>query len=82
MNPTQHKTNNKVFGAPKDWDQKELPCSAIAVTVHKDSQGTILSTFWRPTTEEIEQLKVGALVRIWVFGEGLPPMSVTVEASK
>lgn len=78
MNPTQHSSNNRVLGAPPDWDQSEMPCSALAVTdVSFDGQPGIAS-FWRPDRQELEDLANGGSVMLVVYGRGMPPVSVGV----
>jgi len=79
MNPTQHPSNTRVFGAPAGWDQADLHCNPLAVTdVEIDGRHAIIS-FWRPTVEELEQLAAGALVALWVYGSGHPVVSLAVE---
>ncbi|MCY0910852.1 hypothetical protein [Massilia antarctica] len=79
MNKLQHPSNNGVLGAPADWNQAELPCSALPITrAECDGQPAIVS-YWRPTTEELTALNAGEAVALWVIGQTMPPVAVTVD---
>lgn len=78
MDRTQHPSNNSVLGAPIGWDQDQLPCGALPITrLQVDGQPCMVS-FWRPTADELAALQAGALVSLWVYGSGHPPVSVGV----
>lgn len=79
MRFTQHPTNNLVLGAPAGWDQAELPCGALPVTVANVQGQRAMVSFWEPTAEEVMQLVNGGKVTLWVYGVGHPPVSVGVE---
>lgn len=79
MDRTQHPSNNAVLGAPKGWNQAEMPCNALPITrTDIDGRPAIVS-FWRPTAEELQQLASGAFVALWIVGASMPPVSLTVE---
>lgn len=80
MNRHQHPLNNAVLGAPKGWDQAELPCGALPITrVIADGVQHVVS-YWRPTPEELKALANGALVELWVVGHTMPPVALAVES--
>lgn len=80
MDRHQHPSNNAVLGAPKGWDQAEAPCNALPVThVEIDGIRQVVS-FWRPTADELKAIANGALVMLWVVGNTMPPVALTVEA--
>lgn len=79
MRPTQHPSNNRVLGAPKGWDQDELPCGAIAVTDTSVDGVRCVSTFWRPDADELARLNAGECVMLTFVGQTLPPVAVGVE---
>lgn len=80
MNRTQHPSNNDVLGAPKGWDQRELPCSALPITRLEFVEGVeAVASFWRPTAEEIKALAAGACVVLYVLGTTMPPVSLAVD---
>ncbi|MFE1574221.1 hypothetical protein ACFIQG_20815 [Comamonas odontotermitis] len=37
-------------------------------------------SFWKPTQEEIDALKDGQPVALWVAGSSMPPVALMVEA--
>lgn len=76
MNYTQHPSNNAVFGAPKGWDQAEMPVGALPITITQDS----MVSFWRPTPEELAQLNNGGLVALHVMGRTHPVVALSVQA--
>jgi hypothetical protein len=80
MNRTQHTSNNDVLGAPKDWNQAELPCSALPITRTECDGVPAIKSYWRPTAEELVLLNTGAPVALWILGAGMPPVMLTVDA--
>jgi hypothetical protein len=79
MNRIQHPSNNAVLGAPAGWGQKELPCSALPITRTECEGIPAVVSFWKPTVEELAQLNAGGSVALWVIGQTMPPVSLTVE---
>lgn len=80
MNFKQHPTNNRVFGAPKGWDQDALPCGALPITATEVAGAAVMVSFWQPTDAEILQLARGGLVTLWIYGEVHPVVAMAVEA--
>lgn len=79
MQPTQHRSNNRVLGAPEGWDQGELPCGALAIT-DVDVHGIpAVMSFWRPSADELAALNAGGLVSLCVPGRSMPPAAIGVE---
>lgn len=78
MRVVQHPSNNKVLGAPPGWDQLEMPVNAIPLTQVESSGKTFLISYWKPTPEEIAQLRQGAFVTVWIHGVNQPIMAVSV----
>jgi hypothetical protein len=79
MNRAQHPSNNAVLGAPRQWDQDELPCDAMPITRTEVNDRPAIISFWRPTAAELAQLNAGALVAVWMIGHTMPPTSIGVE---
>lgn len=79
MDKVQHPSNNKVLGAPAGWDQSDVPCSALAVTEIAWGDGPAIVSFWKPTAQELADLNAGAYVALWVSGQGMPPVALSVE---
>lgn len=78
MNKTQHRSNNDVLGAPAGWDQAALTIDALPITRTTYDGVDAIVSFWRPTPEEIEALKNGAVVMLSVIGGGMPPVALGV----
>lgn len=80
MNKMQHPSNNRVLGAPKGWDQKELPCDALPVTVCEFAGFPAVASYWTPTREELDHMNAGKPVVLFVLGQTMPPVALGVEA--
>lgn len=78
MNKTQHRSNNGVLGAPAGWDQATLPVDALPITRTTYDGVDAIVSFWRPTPDEIDALKNGALVMLSVIGSAMPPVAIGV----
>ncbi|VWB88611.1 hypothetical protein BLA13014_04102 [Burkholderia aenigmatica] len=79
MERMQHPSNNAVLGAPKGWDQGELPVGALPITRVVDGSITHVVSFWRPNAEELAALAAGAPVMLFVVGHTMPPVALAVE---
>lgn len=82
MRPTQHPSNNRVLGAPKGWDQKELPCGALPITDMVYENIPHVVSFWRPTADELAVLNAGGTVALWITGHTMPPVSLGAEPAQ
>lgn len=80
MESIEHPSNNAVLGAPAGWDQSTLSCDALAVTRTVLDGIPCVMSFWRPSAAELATLQAGGSVALWVVGETMPPISLTVEA--
>ncbi len=78
MRAIQHPTNNRVLGAPKGWDQGELPCSALAVTDTIWDGVPAVVSFWQPDATELAALNAGKPVALSIVGRTMPPAAVWV----
>lgn len=79
MNKHQHISNNAVLGAPAGWDQDALPCSALPVTrIDWDGQPAVKS-YWMPTADELAMLNEGMPIALYVIGQTMTPVAITVE---
>lgn len=79
MNKHQHPSNNDVLGAPKGWDQSELPCSALPITRVKFGELDAVVSYWRPSESELAILNSGGSVEISILGRTIPPIMVGVD---
>ena len=79
MNRHQHPTNNAVLGAPKGWDQGEVPCGALPITRTESDGLPCVVSYWRPTADELAALNAGGSIALWVVGVTMPPVSLSVD---
>lgn len=79
MRPTQHPSNNRVLGAPSGWDQQQLPCNAIAITVTEADGLPVVKSYWRLTAQELATLNAGGLIALSLIGSTMPPVALEVE---
>jgi hypothetical protein len=79
MNRTQHISNTAVLGAPEGWDQKELPCGALPITRSELNGVPMIISFWTPTSDELLELNSGGVLALWVAGESMPMVALTIE---
>ena len=81
MERMQHHSNNAVLGAPKGWDQGELPCGALPITRIVDGGITQVVSFWKPNADELAALAAGKPVMLFVVGNTMPPVALAVEGA-
>ncbi|SOY56849.1 hypothetical protein [Cupriavidus taiwanensis] len=79
MQRIQHPSNNDVLGAPAGWDQKELLVSALPITRTEVNGIPAVTSFWKPSPEELARLNAGGSVSLWVIGGTMPPVALEVE---
>lgn len=79
MRVTQHLTNNDVLRAPPGSTVDECRPAPITRTLYGDGTPSV-ATYWQFTAEERIAIAAGALLRIEVLGQTMPPMLATVEA--
>lgn len=74
----EHFGGRKVtFKAPPGMEN----CSDLDVVVREEPNGTVITTAWEPTPDEIYDYMVGnsAKIFIHIWSSSLPPLAVTVE---
>jgi hypothetical protein len=67
-----------VLGAPKDWKDDGVSCVGLPVKYVPTDQGVFMVSAWEPTEEELEALKRGESVKLWIRGMQHPVVSLTV----
>lgn len=74
---------NVDLGKPVDWDQsKGVHCASLPAKVVQDSAGhRVFCSAWFPTPGELELLKQGRPVYLYVWGGGHPPVALSVEGA-
>jgi hypothetical protein len=81
VNFVQHPSNNKVLGAPPNWDQSKTYCNALPVTSVVDGERVSLVSYWQPTPEELDAIKAGAPIMLWIHSAVHPVVSLGVEGT-
>lgn len=75
MEPIKIADANRVFVAPKQWDEaKHGPCFDLPAR----QVGDTVATGWKPSPEELALLVAGGYVVLTIFGRQ-PPVSLHVE---
>jgi hypothetical protein len=79
MKPKRHPSNNRIVGAPANWDDRggKLELPAIDVTQGKISGIDVFVSFWKPTEEELGCLLRGGQVQLTCIG-GQPAVNLSV----
>jgi hypothetical protein len=78
MIPTSFDESNHVLDKPKDMAREQ--CDALSVFVGQTQDGLpVVISCWKLTKEELEQINKTGRVWLWVYGAGMPPVSLTVE---
>lgn len=81
MTPIAHYSNNGSLAAPPNWES-EIEVETLKITsVVVDGMPALIS-FWRPDEQELEAIKNGANVMLWVYGNAHPVVSVGVEPAE
>jgi hypothetical protein len=79
MNPIRHPSNNVALGPPAGWDEeKNGPCA----TLHCTRTDTHVVSLWKPDEKELQALRHGGTVALWVIGETHPPLWVSAEPAE
>lgn len=79
MDQLRHVSNNGILQPPAGWDQTQIECTPLTVTVLEDNGTKMVKSYWKPTAEELEWLASGAAVVLFVIGDGMPPVAIGVE---
>lgn len=67
------------LGAPAGWEPSRYgACAHLAIRDEVMACGPVMISAWEPTPDELERLKAGALVELWVVGALHPPVALTV----
>ena len=79
MEPVQFKGQQRFLGAPRGWDQDDTECVALPVKLSEVNGLPALTSYWKPTPEELAALNAGELVKFTIIGSGQPPVLLEVE---
>lgn len=65
----------RILGAPKDWDHSQVECKGLPIVDNPD--GWMVSQ-WKPNALEIETLRQGGTLLLWVYGTAHPVVGLDV----
>lgn len=66
------------LGQPKDWDESKGKCYGLPVLVGESEIGRVMISAWFPTPDELAQLIAGESIKLWIYGNTHPVVSLTV----
>lgn len=69
----------RTLGAPQDWDQSKTVCVGLPIRDVMTEQGPFMISAWSPTPEELELLKEGVTLKLWIAGVSHPVVSLSVQ---
>lgn len=79
MKPTEFSEQNKVFTKPENMTDEQ--CLPLPVWHGTDQAGfPLIISCWKPTEEEINQIKETGVIWLSIVGKGMPPVSLTTES--
>ena len=68
-----------ILGAPKEWDRdRDGFCGGLAVRQETTTAGATMVSAWLPTPDEIERIREGAPIYVYVVDTVHPPITVGV----
>lgn len=76
MNPQRFEQANVVMAAPKGMDN----CMDIHACKTTSNEHPVVVTAWRPSPEELVKINLGEPVYLVVWGQSMPPVSVTADS--
>ena len=68
----------RALGAPVGWDGSYGECNALPIRDVMTQNGPFMVSAWEPTAEELEALKNGATLKLWIAGRIHPVVTVSV----
>lgn len=69
----------RILGAPSDWKDDGTQCVGLPVRDVDTSDGRFMLSAWEPTPDELERIRQGASVILWVRGTQHPVVAFTVD---
>lgn len=79
MKAFQHALCNDVIEVPKGHDQEKYRVNAIPLMRTHVGGTPAVASFWKPSEEELQQLRNGASVALWLIGHTMPPAAIEVQ---
>lgn len=70
--------STRQFGAPENWDGDLSKCNVLPIRDVETPQGAFMVSAWEPTPSELEFIKAGHSIKLWVQGAVHPVVALTV----
>lgn len=70
--------STRQLGAPNDWDGDLSKCHVLPIRDVMTEQGNFMVSAWEPTPAEVEQIKAGQTIKLWIQGTGHPVVKLSV----
>jgi hypothetical protein len=69
-----------VLGQPDNWDELiHGPCNSLKVKITEHLGHPVVVSAWKLTDQEKKDLAEGGMVYLWIWGENMPPVALTVQ---
>lgn len=84
MTPIKLEEATRTLGKPDSWDENNptIECDALSIIDTELTPGqNIMTSAWKPTTQEIEALRCGEMLILRVWGAFHPPVMLEVANS-
>jgi len=78
MDILKHDNTTRELGAPSNWDDKNSSCSTLPIVDMQTNNGNAMVSFWQPNEKEIEALKKGEPIQLWIYGDLHPVVAVHI----
>lgn len=70
---------NRELAPPKDWDaEKDGECGTLPVFAEVVNGGMTMTSAWKPSEEELNELVKGGVVAMVIYGTMHPPIALGV----
>lgn len=78
MNAQRFPESNTVMRRPDGWTEDEC-CDVHAYRGEAADKHPVIITAWKPTPEELVRLNLGEPIYLCVWGQGMPPVALTLD---
>lgn len=79
MEILKHENTTREFGKPENWDDSvNGECQTLPIVDVKTDAGNAMVSCWKPTDAELEALKNGSFIELWIYGEQHPVVALAV----
>ena len=80
MTPAKITGETRSIGKPANWNEATMgECGALSVRDEIDRGFNTMNSVWRPSADELRMLQNGAGVRLTIWGDVHPVVSMSVE---